>query len=271
MGGMLGVWCGAKEADATSPEISGQPTAAAIKFAQWAAENWREVFHATGQEDWRLHWVLDGQNAQIETGESGISFRAGPTVGKNADHAVLWTKASFAGDIRIDYKYTRTDETIRNVNIIYVQATGYGEEGYDEDIFAWNERRVVPAMREYFDHMHTYHISYAAFNTDNDVAGEDYIRARRYRPDLKGGLKGTALKNEYTRTGLFEPGVPHQITVIKKGSEFFMQIRNAEKSLLCHWTADEFPPITEGRIGLRHMWTRGAIYRDFRVARLEGD
>ena len=51
-----------------------------------------------------------------------------------------------------------------------------------------------------------------------------------------------------------------------KGTELFMYIRNEQIEKLCHWKADEFPPITEGRIGLRHMWTRNAQYRDFRIS-----
>ena len=72
---------------------------------------------------------------------------------------VLWTRNSFTGDLRIDYSYTRLDDETRCVNILYIQATGYGEGQYAKDISKWNGLRRVPAMRMYFDHMHTYHIS----------------------------------------------------------------------------------------------------------------
>jgi hypothetical protein len=45
-----------------------------------------------------------------------------------------------------------------------------------------------------------------------------------------------------------------------------MHVRNDEKQMLCHWDNQSLPPILAGRIGLRHMYTRGARYRDFRVS-----
>jgi len=115
----------------------------------------------------------------------------------------------------------------------------------------------------YFNHMHTYHISYAAYPNDQDST-EDYIRTRRYMPEAN-GLRGTDLAPDYFRTGLFKTGVPHTITVIKRGQELFMHVRNDEKQMLCHWKNESLPPILEGRIGLRHMFTRSARYRDFRI------
>ena len=83
--------------------------------------------------------------------------------------------------------------------------------------------------------------------------------------------KGTALKPGYARTGFFATGVPHQITVIKKGRGLFMYIRNAEQELLCHWPNPDLPMIEEGRIGLRHMYARSARYRNVRVSVLPSD
>jgi hypothetical protein len=37
------------------------------------------------------------------------------------------------------------------------------------------------------------------------------------------------------------------------------------KSMLCLWENTEFPPIREGRIGLRQMFTRAARYRSNRL------
>jgi len=44
-----------------------------------------------------------------------------------------------------------------------------------------------------------------------------------------------------------------------------MLMRNRETELLCHWKNEALPPIVAGRIGLRHMYTRAARYRDFRI------
>jgi hypothetical protein len=93
-------------------------------------------------------------------------------------------KASFDGDLRIEYEFTRLDTTVRFVNIIYIQATGSGEDGFGHDISEWSDYRRVPSMSHYFRNMHTYHISYAAFGTQNNDPDEDYVRARRYMHHL---------------------------------------------------------------------------------------
>ena len=78
---------------------------------------------------------------------------------------VLWTEDEFQGDVKIEYEYTRLDNETNCVNILYIQASGSGEAPYHEDITQWYQLAAcrVLAMRMYFDHMHTYHISYAAF------------------------------------------------------------------------------------------------------------
>ncbi|MFQ5983844.1 MAG: hypothetical protein ACE5KS_10795, partial [Woeseiaceae bacterium] len=116
----------------------------------------------------------------------------------------------------------------------------------------------------------SYHISYAAYGGEPVLDDYDYIRARRYRPELNQRMNGTILEPDtYGRTGLFAPGVPHRITVIKKGNELFMMIRNPDKEYLCYWENKDHPAITEGPIGLRHMWTRSARYRNFTVSTLK--
>jgi hypothetical protein len=123
-------------------------------------------------------------------------------------------------------------------------------------------------MKTYFNNMNTYHISYAAYGNNDGVDKKDYIRARRYMPEAKKGMNNTALKPDYNDTGLFEPGVPHAVTIIKKGSHLFMHISSKGKEMLCHWDASTHPSISEGRIGLRHMYTRSARYSNFRISGL---
>jgi hypothetical protein len=123
-------------------------------------------------------------------------------------------------------------------------------------------------MRMYWKYMNTYHISYAAYGTGNRKPGNDYIRGRRYMPAPdRERLRGTDLGGEVTRTGMFETGVPHRITIVKQGTTLFMHVENDEKALLCRLDGSRFPPITEGRIGLRHMYTRSARYKNFTVWR----
>ena len=176
---------------------------------------------------------------------------------------VLWTKESFEGNLKIEYDYTRLDSETNCVTILYIQATGSGEVPYAKDISEWSELRRVPSMKAYFDNMNTYHISYAAFPNNEDTT--QYIRARRYMPNAT-GLNGSNLKPDYFTEGLFGTGVPHKVTVIKKNRSISMRIENSEQIYYCHMTNPDLPTVTEGRIGLRHMFTRSARYQNFRVS-----
>ncbi len=239
---------------------------AMARYQELAGTEWRQILHDRCTGNWQDTWFLDGRKAAVTNGPDGMTFTAGPVARDDSCHAVLWTKDSFRGDLKIEYEYTRTDSAVRYVTILYIQATGSGDAEHAEDIATWSALRTVPSMRLYFNHMNTYHISYAAFGTRNDDPDADYIRARRYMPDAGKGLAGTELKDEYARTGLFRAGVPYRITVIKKGRKLFMHIRGDGREQLCRFRNEALPPITEGRIGLRHMYTRGARYRDFRVS-----
>ena len=234
-------------------------------FDSLLGSRWREVFFDSGTGDWKEHWFLDGKKAVISHSEKGMDFHAGPTFKDDSCHAVLWTKESFEGDLKIEFEFTRLDREYRCVNILYIQATGSGEEPYARDISEWNHLREIPAMKEYFGHMLTYHVSYAAF-TNTDKIEPGYIRARRY---MAGELEGTELEPDYDPEGFFEYGAPHTMTVIKSGDHIYFKIANEQNELLCHWHNTKFPSITGGRIGLRHMFTRASRYRDFRISLLD--
>ena len=227
-------------------------------FQRAADGKWREVFSDTGTGDWKQRWFLDGEVGTVKNSAKGMELTAGPEFGNNAHHMVLWTKDNFEGDLKIDYEYTRLDEANRCVNILYIQATGSGKKPYVKDLTQWNELRKAPTMSLYFDHMNTYAISYASFP-------DKHIRARRYMPE-KNGLKGTDLAPDYFPADFFKTGVTHKITVVKKARDLFVRIENAEQTLYCHMSNPDLPEITEGRIGLRHMFTRAALYRNFRVS-----
>ena len=240
-------------------EISNPVEETAFKEA--LKGKWQEVFFDNCTEDWKKQWFLDGEISSVKNGPEGMQLTAGPQFRNDAHHTVLWTKNSFEGDLKIEYDYTRLDFESRCVNILYIQATGSGEEPYVKDITKWNDLRKVPAMRMYFNHMNTYHISYAA------VPGTDreYIRARRYMPN-RTGLKGSDLKPDYYPEDLFGPGITHKITVIKNDRDIFMRIQNPEQTYYCHMTNPSLPIVTEGRIGLRHMFTRSARYKNIRIS-----
>ena len=238
-----------------------------VKSAQDKAEL---LFEFSGAENWKPSWMLDGQRAKVIHSDQGMELIAGPEAKNDTCHTVLWTKKTFTGDICIEYDYTRTDTTTKFVNILYFFATGEGTTDYPTDIALWNDKRIVPHMRTYFHHMNTYHISYAAL-TENGA--NDYIRLRRYDPSKK-RLKGTDIPEDYFQTGLFKSNVTYHIEVFKYRDQIEMHIQNKEnesESLICKWDVSGYPPCKSGRIGLRHMYTRSARYRDFKVWRLKAD
>lgn len=233
-------------------------------FGQAAAGDWRQVFSDPCTGDWREKWFLDGEVGTVTTGPEGMTLTAGPEFRNDAHHMVLWTKQSFEGDLRIDYDYTRTDNERQCVNILYIQATGSSNGPHAKDISQWNELRKVPAMATYFDHMHTYHLSYAAFPNSGEQR-VSYLRARRYMPEAE-GLKGTEMAPDYDPQSFFAEGVKHRITVIKKDRDLFLRVENPDRTGHYHFRNTRLPAITAGRVGLRHMFTRSARYRDFRIS-----
>ncbi|MBC2604403.1 hypothetical protein [Puniceicoccus vermicola] len=240
-------------------------------FDQARGENWTEVMRFSGREPWQDHWFLDGHKATLKNLPNGLFYSAGPIARDNASHAVLWTQQSFQGDLKLEFDYTRMDTVDHYVNLIYLFATGTGEAPYVEDISQWNDLRQIPYMKMYFDHMNLLHISFAAFDNDPEATKESaYIRARRYPRSLAGGdFSKMEIEPDYSAVGLFEPGITHHITVIKRGEELLMQVQNPTESRFFRWDLSQTPNLNEGRIGLRHMNQRAAIYRNISISQAE--
>lgn len=236
-------------------------------FENAASAKWQEVFADDGNGSWKEKWFLDGEVGTVTNSPDGMTLTAGPESKNDAHHMVLWTKQEFARDLKIEYDYTRTDETSQFVTILYIQATGSGKGQFAKDITKWNQLRKVPAMSTYYDNMHSYHLSYAAFG-DSGQEKASYIRGRRYMPHAK-GLKGTELAPDYHFETLFATGVKHHITVIKRDRDLLVRVQNPDEVRYCHLQNAKLPVITEGRIGLRHMFTRSARYGNFRVSVLD--
>ncbi|TDD96282.1 DUF1961 family protein [Flavobacterium cellulosilyticum] len=229
------------------------------------SSNWHLQFEDDCTKDWKSHWFLDGLRAVIKNTREGMTFSAGPKEGSDASHAVLWTKKSFKGDVKIEYQYTRTDTCTEWVTILYIQATGIPP--YSQDISTWNDARTIPAMLTYFTNMKALHISYSAYDKDNTDITNDYIRVRQY-PVLPGQNFNTttAIPEASFKTGLFKPGETYTITVIKTAEKLYFKVEGKKDSKLFSWDLSKQLPILEGRIGLRHMFTRSARYKDFKIS-----
>ena len=226
-------------------------------------KEWNLVFNDDCTNDWTQKWTLDGLIATVENSNQGMHFKAGPEYKNDAHHAVLWTKKTFAGDIKIEYDFTKIDDEARCVNILYIQATGDEEGIYEKDISKWEKLREVPAMRTYFENMNTFHISYSAFgNQENSF---HYVRARRYpKPDDK-PFKVTQIEPSYDKQGYFKSGQTYHITAIKTADHLFFKMESKDGTELFKWNISKIKPIVEGRIGLRHMFTRSSMYKNFKI------
>lgn len=229
------------------------------------SEAWNLQFEDECTGNWQQNWFKDGLLSVVEQDDLGMDLIAGPVNRDDAHHTVLWTKQSFEGDIKIEYDYTRTDSQIVNVNILYIQAQGIGKEGRGADIAEWNTYRDTANMWKYYFYMDPLHVSYAAFPMVNEDPENDYIRIRKYPAETQEKFKETEVLPAYFKTGLFLPDVTYKITVIKTGSKLYFNVKGNVEEKLYSWNLSKEQSPEKGRVGLRHMFTRSARYKNFKV------
>jgi len=236
------------------------------------SKQWQLELRDKGTKDWQVKWFLDGLEANIKNTKAGMLFNAGTNAGTDAGHAVLWTKQSFKGNVKIEYNFTRKDSETKWAIILYLQATGTGIVPYVEDISKWNNLRTIPAMKTYFNNMKALHISYSSFENDNNNPEKDYIRVRQY-PVVKGQNFNTTteIPNAFFETGLFKTGETYKITVIKTNEKLYFKVTGKDTSKLFSWNLQNHPELIEGRIGLRQMATRSALYKDISIYTMKQD
>tara|TARA_R110002111_G_scaffold53434_7_gene92838 strand:- start:1640 stop:2395 length:756 start_codon:yes stop_codon:yes gene_type:complete len=226
------------------------------------SKNWKKTFKDCGNGNWEDKWFLDGEMATITNSKKGMHFRAGPEDKNDVHHAVLWTKDSFEGNLKMEFDYTKKDTVHKNVTILYIQATGNGKIPFEKDITKWNHLRKIPSMRTYFNNMNALHISYAAFDPD----GNEYVRARRYPTTEELAFKDIVVEPSYDNLkDLFKKDVTYHITVIKTKEKLFFKVEGDNREETFFWDLSQKEPIIEGRIGLRHMYARSAQYKNFKV------
>ncbi|MEO7415131.1 MAG: DUF1961 domain-containing protein [Opitutaceae bacterium] len=227
------------------------------------AENWRPALADAGSGEWTNQWFLDGKLASMRNTADGMVLKSGPIAAGDAGHAVLWSKAAFAGDLRIEYDYTRLDANRdhTSVCILYFHATGVGSPEFPADIFAWRDLRAVPAMSLYFKNMNAYHISYACTGGED----ADYIRARRY-PTKGNFQQDTLIEPSYGKVHLFATGETWHLVVEKIGRSITLTASHGSDAHTWKWEASTFPPLNEGRIGFRQMRGRESRYANIRIS-----
>jgi hypothetical protein len=234
------------------------------------------LFEDPMTKDWQNNWFLDGQRAVLEHRDGGLAFiTSASKVDKRVDraafdaqHAVLWTKQEFVGDIRISYTFTKLPGCSWQ-KLIYVQARGIGTEPYVEDIYAWRDLREVAKMDKYFNYMNLIALSL-----------RDEIRCKRYPwSDVERDLK---LESEFLPRGEnkgMEIGRELNVVVEKRRESISLRIRDIEtgEHVVNHtWDLTdetvlenrESKFVETGRIGLRHMGGHKVVYKNFKVEKL---
>ena len=225
--------------------------------------------------DWRDNWFLDGNNATLEHRDGGLAFiTTASKVDKRVDrapfdaqHAVLWTREAFEGDIRIRYTYTKLPGCSWQ-KLIYIQAQGIGEGPYVQDIYAWRDHREVAVMSEYFNHMDLIGLSL-----------RDQVRCKRYPWN---DMAGNDLEDEFLPRAE-NKGMPigHELDVLveKRKESLLLRITDTEtgEAVVDHrWdltderVLEKRDPkyVEKGRIGIRQMGGHKILMRDFKVERL---
>lgn len=239
------------------------------------ADRDRALFEDPMTENWQANWFLDGRRALVEHRDGGLAFvTTASNVDKREDraafdaqHAVLWTRQTFEGDIRISYTYTKLPDCSWQ-KLIYVQAQGIGEAPHVEDIHAWRDLREVAVMSQYFNHMNLIALSL-----------RDEIRCKRYPWNDR---EGKALESEFLpraeNRGMPEGRELH-VVIEKRKTSILMRIRDVETGEhVVDQTWDltdenvlkgrEAKFVEKGRIGIRLMGGHKILMRGFKVEQI---
>ena len=246
------------------PSLSNEVAVMKAHYDRLNAATWHLALDDDGAGDWQDNWSLDGKKCEITNSENGLSFKSGPEAGDNAHHGVLWTKQSFAGDMKVQFDFTRLDTVNRGVCILYFHANGIGEGEYAKDIHSWAHLREVPWMKTYFEKMDMLHISFAAFGNSNDEP-DDYIRVRRYPVREDRDFDQMEVDGTVFETGLFVPQKTYATTFIKTAGELVMEIKGDGKTLYHHWDISTVEPTESGPFGIRQMWQKHAVYKNIQI------
>ncbi len=245
------------------PSLSKQEDMQAV-FDQLNKQDWNLALSDSGSADWQEHWALDGEKCKVTNTADGMVFKAGPEAGDNAHHGVLWTKASFPGDMKVSFDFTRLDTVNRYVCIVYFHANGIDEGDFAKDIHAWSHLRQVPWMKTYFENMDLLHVSFAAFGNDNDDT-EDYIRVRRYPVREDRDFNQMEVDGTIFNTGLFIPDQAYHVTFIKTKDQLAMEITGGDKPLYHVWDISTVEETVDGPFGIRQMWQKHSRYQNINI------
>jgi hypothetical protein len=184
----------------------------------------------------------------VKNSNRGMSLVAGNEEFNPAHNAVLWTKHSFKGDLRIDYDYTRLDRIDQWGNALYIQPPNKDGE-FPQEV------------------MNLLSINYADWGKEDRGSADDQIQCSRHQADENGSIIKTKIYPDSFRTGLFDTGKTYHITIIKRGDRLFFNVKDrGGKETLFSWQSPLIEEISGGRIGLHQMWEKSARYKNFSIS-----
>ena len=231
-------------------------------FTQLNQLNWTLVQSDKTSTAWSDNWLLDGLKAKVfSTCPTSLDLYSGDAKFIDENHCVLWTKKEFDRDIKITFDYTKLDDEKNSVCILYLFAQGEGSITFPKDINKWAELRQIPAMKLYFQHMNLYHISFSAY--DNEDESISYIRARQY--ESKPFLNGTDILPDYDPQDFFKKDTLIHIEAIKKETQLYFKATSPDSSILCHWELNNTNLLSFGRIGIRQMAGRKGRFSNIEI------
>jgi hypothetical protein len=234
------------------------------------------LFEDSMADDWQKNWFLDGKKAALEHRDGGLAFITDTSkVDKRVDrgpfdsqHAVLWTRKEFEGDIRITYTFTKLPGCSWQ-SLIYVHAQGIGEGPYVKDIYAWRDRREVASMDKYFNYMNLISLSLRSMIHCKRYPWSDIVTEKKFETEFKPRAENKGMP----------VGKELHCLVEKRKTSILLRIGDGETGeyLVDHtWDLtdekvlkDRDPRhVEKGRIGLRHMGGHKVLYRNFKVEQL---
>jgi hypothetical protein len=227
-----------------------------------AQDDWREAFVADHKRDWRAEWFLFGDPSRgitVSNSAAGLTLRAGDGSDPRRDHAVLWSKRTFTGDVRIEYDVTVLDgyasppPKISYCSALLVHAQG--ATNYPSDLAAWTAAQANADTSGNFVNTNTrgLQLNYA-------FVGD--VRGNRLRLRVNPGY---ALAGQSDITTLFRQGQTCHVSATKAGALLTVHVTDGKATFSHTFTDAGLAAHGSGRIGLRNMNRREARYANLRV------
>jgi hypothetical protein len=227
---------------------------------------WHVVLSDDGTGNWKDNWFLFGDPSRgigVTNSTEGMTLRAGDGTNPKSDHAVLWTKATFSGDLRVEYDFTVLDRYSTSIpsngycSAVLLYSRPSASAPFASDLADWpvarrNADTSGRALNEAVDGLQ---FNYA-FNGDP--------RGNRFRLRANPGY---VLIGESVEMKLFAPGIEHHVVVEKRGDSMTVSAAGSDGQRFAKtFSAPPLAKQSSGHVGLRNMNRREARYRNIRIS-----